>query len=111
MAVAEKEERQIATRAERRRSARKPQVRTVELAWSTASGSYVRKPAATEDICDHGACLRMEQPLNLREVIELTCGRATNWTLARVMRCERMPEGGTRVAVELAVPSRSFWQA
>lgn len=86
-------------------------VKSVELAWSNQKGKYVREQAETEETSAHGALLRLTHPLQVGEVVELSCGGATNWTLTRVMRNYPSKETGrTPVAVSLAVPNRLFWQ-
>lgn len=98
--------------AERRRSQRIPSVAPVKVAWHTQDGTFAKEQAETEDISEHGALLRMKHGFLVREVVVLSRDRATDWTMARVMRCgPPRPEGWIPVAVELAVPSQTFWGA
>jgi hypothetical protein len=97
---------------DRRRSPRLQAVTSVRVAWHNQEGSYARVQAETEDVSAHGALLRMDRELPPRSVVVLNHGPASNWTMARVMRSgPARPDGWTPVAVELAVPSESFWAA
>lgn len=96
----------------RRRSQRIAVVIPVEVAWHTEAGKYVRKHAETQDVSGHGARLRMDHGLPLRQVIELSRVGIAHWTLARVMRTgPPAPDGCIPVVVEFAAPSKTFWVA
>lgn len=95
---------------EQRRSQRTQMVIPLEVAWHTADGTYVCKPAETQEVSAHGCLFRTKCSLPIRHVIALRCGSLSNWTLARVMRCDPpAPDGSALIAVELAVPSEVFW--
>lgn len=97
-------------KAERRRSPRVGAVRSVEVAWHTEDGKYLKEHAETEVVSAHGGLLWMEHQLSLRQVVQLTLDRQANWTLARVKRIgDPTPGGRVPVAVELAGPSETFW--
>ncbi len=95
---------------DRRRSQRAPAVQAVEVAWHKTDGTYTRQEAKTEDVSPHGALLRTKHGLEVREVVVVRRGAASDWSIARVMRCgPHRSEGWTPVGVELAVLSESFW--
>lgn len=95
---------------EHRRSRRTRMVSPVEVAWHTKEGTYVRKLAKTDDVSPHGALLRMDSSVRVREVVTLRPERAQEWTMARVMRCKPLEaKGRAGVGVELVVPSEAFW--
>lgn len=97
---------------DRRRSPRLSASSSVRLAWHSDDGDYSRIEAETLDISAHGALLRMDREMPSRAIVVLNHGPATNWAMARVMRSgPPQPEGWRPVAVELAVPSESFWAA
>lgn len=100
----------LRSQGERRRSQRTRTVKPVEVARHAEAGIYVWEQAETDVVSAHGALLRMKHNLPIREVITLRLPGATNWTMARVMRCDPpRPDGWTPVAVELAVPNEAFW--
>lgn len=97
--------------AERRRSQRVLLVIPVEVAWSTREGLRVQEHAETEVVNAHGALLRMKTLLPISEEVELIRPRTSQLTRARVVWAGDVAEEDemTRVAVELAVPSETFW--
>ena len=110
MATMQLKAKHMPAKTERRRSKRIHLVTPVELAWHTENGAYVREHVETEEVSIDGALLRMDHELPIRHVVELTCIDSASWTLARVIRTGAPPvEGWTPVAVELAVPCRTFW--
>lgn len=95
---------------ERRRSQRVHFVRSVKVTSHTEHGAYITEDAETEDVSAHGGLLRMKHGFPVRRIVGLTHSRATNVTLARVMRCgPTTREGWIPVALELAVPNETFW--
>lgn len=95
---------------QRRGSQRIYAATSVEVGWHTDEGKYVTEHADTENVSAHGGLLRMKHGFPIRQVVDLSPTHATNWTRARVMRCDPpRREGWTSVAVELAVPSEGFW--
>ncbi len=100
----------LPAQAERRRSQRTHVLTSVKVAWHTEDGRFVSEQAETVDVSASGALLRMEKDHPLRQVVELIRGPDPEHTLARVMRSGPLsPEGGTLVAVQLAVLSEVFW--
>ena len=95
---------------ERRRSRRVVLFIPVELAWTAPDGTNVKEEAVTEEVSAHGAALRMETDPPVAVEAELTNRRTGKSTRARVVRI-RYPDRDqpTRVIVELAVPSETFW--
>ncbi len=97
--------------AERRRSQRVLLVIPVEVAWTTAEGLRVAENAETEVVNAHGALLRMKTFLPISVEVELMRPRTRQSALARVVWTGDLAEEDewTRIAVELAVPSETFW--
>ncbi len=97
--------------AERRRSQRVLLVIPVDVAWITREGLRVREHAETVVVNAHGALLRMKTLLPISEEVELMRPRTSQSTRARVVWAGDVAEEDemTRVAVELAVPSETFW--
>ncbi|MFQ5662537.1 MAG: PilZ domain-containing protein [Terriglobia bacterium] len=96
-------------RAERRRSQRVLLVIPVEATWETQQGICVQ-PAETEEVSAHGALLRMKALLPLPKEFELTHRKTRQSTRARVVEIRAGERDGMkRIAVELAVPSETFW--
>lgn len=99
------------SRAERRRSQRISMAERVAVSWHTLDGTSVTERCKTEVVSAHGALLRMRRALPMRQVIQLTRIHSHDWSLARVMdSTSEEPDGTTLVALELAVPSKTFWQ-
>lgn len=95
---------------ERRRSQRALLVIPVNLTWATEDGVRVTEQAQTEEINAHGALLRMKSCLPTSMEVELSHPRTHQSTRARVVGTRHPePDGSVRVAVELAVPSETFW--
>ncbi len=96
---------------ERRRSQRVLLVIPVEVAWTTKEGQRFKEDAETQVVNAHGALLRMKTALAISAEVELTRPRTRQSTRARVVWTGDVVEEDemTRVAVELAVPSETFW--
>ena len=95
---------------ERRRSRRVVLSIQVELAWTTPDGTNVKEEAVTEEISAHGAVLRMETcpPVEMEAELTNRCtGKSTRTRVVRIPDPER--DQLTRVIVEFAVPSETFW--
>ncbi len=99
------------TGAERRRSQRVLLVIPVEVTWTTRDGRRLKENAETQVVNAHGALLRMKTTLPLSAEVELTRPRTQQSVLARVVWAGDVAEQDEmpRVAVELAVPSETFW--
>jgi len=96
--------------SERRRSTRVLLVIPVEVAWTSREGQGCTEKAETEVVSQHGAMLRM--PTRLAPGTKLRIDRQANRQSceARVVGVGNpSPDGLARVAVEMTVPSDTFW--
>ncbi len=93
---------------ERRRSQRVLLVIPIEVEWTTKEGKSTKEAAETEIVSAHGALLRMKSRIPLSIEITLYQRRVRQSTRARVVGVSSRPDG-ERVAVELSIPSWSFW--
>ena len=97
------------TQTERRRSQRVHLAIPVEVGWQE-DDVHVSEHAETEVLNAYGALLRMEPHLPIPIDVELSKPREGLSTPARVVGFrEPTPKGLLGVAVELAVPSQTFW--
>jgi hypothetical protein len=94
----------------RRRSRRAFLVIPVELVWTRKDGVRVRESTETEVISPNGALLRTKTHIPPGTEVELIHHKTRQSTQARVVGTRPSPQNGTlRIAVEVAVPSETFW--
>ena len=95
---------------ELRRSQRVSLVVPMDVSWTGRGGADHREQAETVQVNDYGAMLSMKTPPPVSTEVKLV-GRGRKKTArARVIRIDfRGQDGLTRFAVELAVPSYTFW--
>ncbi len=97
-------------RIEHRRSKRISIVVPTEVKWRGPGGVSVKESAQAEEVNAQGGLLRMETFPNVGEVVELTNLLSAEAAQARVLGIRRSTEGAPPgVAVELFVPSETFW--
>lgn len=93
-----------------RRSVRVILVVPVQMAWAGADGAQMKELVETESVNRHGAVLRVKTHPPASTQIDLTQVHTGESRKARVVRLRGKGEDGrSRIAVELAVPSVSFW--
>lgn len=94
----------------RRRSERVFLVVPIDVVWRRSDGLRVRESARTEVVNAHGALLRINTHLPRGTEVELIHHKTHQSTRARVVGTyPNQPDGVPRVAVELSVPSATFW--
>ena len=99
-------------RIEHRRSKRFPVAVPTEVKWRGAGGVGIRECAQAEEISAQGGLLRMENVPNVGDIIELTNLLSAESAQARVLAVRSSAgDAVPKVAVELLVPSESFWGA
>ena len=97
-------------RTEQRRGVRFPVVVPVEAKWQEASGRSVKETAQAKEVNSHGGLLDMKTYPSVGSEIELTNLLSGEAFRARVVGSRRTKEGKlSGVAVELLIPSESFW--
>ncbi|MFB3153093.1 MAG: hypothetical protein ACE10I_01320, partial [Candidatus Acidiferrales bacterium] len=93
-----------------RRSVRVILVVPVQMAWVGPGGAPMKEQAETESVNRHGAVLRVKTHPPASTQIDLTQVHTGESREARVVRLRGKGEDGrSRIAVELAVPSVTFW--
>jgi len=101
---------ELAGEKNRRRSGRVFLVVPVDVVWRRSDGVRVRESAHTEVVNAHGALLRINTHLSRGTEVELIHHKTHQSTRARVVSTyPNQPDGVPRVAVELSVPSATFW--
>ena len=83
---------------------------TVELAWTGKDGVRAQETVVTESISAHGAVLRVKAHLPVTTEVVLTHHKTRQSTKARIVRTDS--SNGDKIqliAVELDVPSETFW--
>ena len=94
----------------KRRSRRFPFVSSVEATWQEANGKIFRENGRATEVSAHGALLEMNTYPTVGIQIELTNLFSHEFSHARVVGVRRDAEGRLLgVAVELLVPSETFW--
>ena len=97
-------------RVENRRSKRFPLAVTAEMKWHGPGGIRIKGNAQAEEVNAHGGLLRMKTYPKVRDIIELTNLVSAESVEARVVAMRGSsadaPQG---IAVELSVPSETFW--
>jgi hypothetical protein len=97
-------------RVEQRRSKRFLVVVPAEVRWRGPGGVSIKENAEAEEVNAQGGLLRMETYPNVGDIIEVTNLISTQSAEARVLGIRRSTEDAVRgVAVELLVPSETFW--
>ncbi len=97
-------------KTERRRSNRFRVVVPVEVKWHEPNGVSVIEHAQAKEVNPHGALLHMNVYPNFGSRVELTNLLSAETAQARVLDMRRSKDGGVQgVAVELVVPSETFW--
>jgi len=96
--------------AGKRRSRRLPFVSPVEATWQEADGKIVRENGRAIEVNAQGGLLEKKTYPTVGSQIELTSLLSHESSHARVVGIRRDPEGRLLgVAVELLVPSETFW--
>ena len=101
----------LAAGAERRRSQRLTLVEPIKVEWQDTSGLNIKALAETAVVNAHGGLLRMKARPPNAEAVQLTRDRTGESTWVRVLQVSELLEDDLRrVAVELIVPSQTFWR-
>ena len=96
--------------SDRRRSTRVLLVIPVEVSWTSKDGLHVQEHAETEVVSQHGALLRMGTRLPAATQLDLRRPATGQASKAKVVGVGNPSSDGlARVAVELVMPSDSFW--
>lgn len=104
-----KASRQLA-RPERRRSGRFPVLVPIEVRWQGPDGVSVREEAQTRQVNPQGGLLHMKTYPDIGSRVELVNFLSAERAQARVLEMRRSKEGAVLgIAVELVVPSDTFW--
>lgn len=94
----------------KRRSRRFPFQSIVEATWQEPNGKVFREEARATEVNAHGGLLEMKNYPAVETQIELTNLVSRESAFARIIGARRSPEGRLiGVAVELTVPSETFW--
>jgi len=94
----------------KRRSRRFPFISPVEATWQEANGKIFREPGQATEVNAQGGLLEMKTYPAVGTHIELTNLASHETSQARVVGVRRSSEGRLLgVAVELFVPSETFW--
>lgn len=97
-------------KTEQRRGIRFPVVVPVEARWEDAGGKSVREIAQAKEVNAQGGLLDMKTYPSVGSQLELTNLLSSEAFRARVVGIRRSKEGTTLgIAVELLIPSESFW--
>lgn len=100
----------VPPRGEQRRGSRFPVVVFVEAQWQGPGGKIVKETAQAMEVSALGGLLDMKAYPAIGNDIELTNLLSHEKTKARVLGTRRPQDGSAlRVAVELLVPSETFW--
>lgn len=95
---------------ERRRSKRFPVVVLVEVKWRDPGGASLKEDAQAREVNAQGGLLEMKNYPGVGSEVELTNLFSADTTRARVVSIRRSDQGVVQgVAVELCVPSDTFW--
>src|SRR5215471_7125177 len=101
---------QPSSTAGKRRSMRFPFVSPVEATWQEADGKIFREAGQATEVNAQGGLLEMKTYPAVGRQIELTSLLSHESSQARVVGIRRTDEGHLLgVAVELLVPSETFW--
>ena len=103
---------QRSSTAGKRRSRRFPFISPVEATWQQADGKVFREAGRATEVNAQGGLLEMKTYPAVESRIELTNLLSHETTQARVVGVRRNSEGRLLgVAIELLVPSETFWGA
>lgn len=98
------------TQATRRRSDRFPVAVPLEVKWNASEGETVQADAEAVEVSAYGATLQMKTCPPVGAQIEVTHRFSGETAKARVVGLRHSKEhAAPAVAVELAVPSETFW--
>src|SRR6478672_11845003 len=98
------------TKTEQRRSIRFPVVVPVEANWEEASGESIKETAQAKEVNAQGGLLYMKTHPSVGSQLELTNLLSGERFRACVVGIRRSKEGNALgVAVELLIPSETFW--
>lgn len=101
---------QPSTTAGKRRSRRFPFISPVEATWQDPNGKIFREAGHATEVNDQGGLLEMKTYPAVGTQMEITNLLSHESSHARVVGVRRNPEGRLLgVAVELLVPSDTFW--
>jgi hypothetical protein len=96
--------------AQKRRSRRFPFISPVEATWQEANGKILREAGQATEVNAQGGLLEMKTYPSVGTQIEITNLLSHESSYARVVGVRRNAEGRLLgVAVELLVPSDTFW--
>src|SRR5260370_19135585 len=97
-------------KTEKRRGHRFPVVVPVKARWQDASGKGIQVTAQAKEVNAHGGLLEMKNYPSVGSQLELTNLLTSETYRARVVAPRRSKDGQSLgVAVELLVPSETFW--
>jgi hypothetical protein len=97
-------------KTEKRRGVRFPVVVPIEAKWQQASGKNVKQVANAKEVNAQGGLLEMKVYPSIGSQLELTNLLSGEAFRARVVGTRRSTEGHVLgVAVELLIPSETFW--
>src|SRR5260370_19096279 len=97
-------------KTEKRRGHRFPVVVPVKARWQDASGKGIQVTAQAKEVNAHGGLLEMKNYPSVGSQLELTNLLTSETYRARVVAPRRSKEGHSLgVAVELLIPSETFW--
>jgi hypothetical protein len=103
---------QASSTAGKRRSRRFPFISPVEATWQEAGGKVFREAGRATEVNAQGGLVEMKNYPAVGSEIELTNFLSHETSQARVVGLRRTSEGQVLgVAVELVVPSETFWGA
>ncbi|HKV05168.1 MAG TPA: hypothetical protein VJO53_08700 [Candidatus Acidoferrales bacterium] len=98
------------TKSEQRRGARFPVVVPVEAKWQAANGKSVKEAGQAREVNSQGGLLDMKNCPSVGSQLELTNLLSGESFQARVVGARRSKDGNILgVAVELLIPSETFW--
>ena len=98
------------TKTEKRRGLRFPVVVPVDARWQDAAGKSIRVNAQAKEVNAHGGLLEMKNYPSVGSQLELTNLLTGETYRARVVAPRRSKDGLVLgVAVELLIPSETFW--
>jgi len=100
----------LPAKTDQRRGIRFPVVVPVEAKWEEASGKTVKETAQAKEVNAQGGLLLMKNHPAVGSQLELTNLLSSEGSRARVVGIRRSKEGNVSgVAVELLIPSETFW--
>src|SRR5579864_5072803 len=97
------------SKAEQRRGSRFPVIVPVQAKWQDASGKTVTEAAQAREVNAQGGLLCMKSFPSVGSQLELTNLLSGETYRARVVGIRRKDSAVMGVAVELLIPSETFW--